>query len=499
MRVFSNFLLSLTRYQRRFVLALSDLAILNLALWLSISARYGYLYAPPDWSVTAILGAVPVIAVAAFFYVGLYRHVTRHFGSIGDRLIFLCVSISSLCLGLGAFIVEAEGIPRSILFLYPLIGSLAVSGSRRFVRQVILRAGAKLPPPSLPRQVRNVIVFQDGPSAEAVVQAVRRSRNLEVVGFVDSDPTMWRQYIAGIRVYSPDRLDRLIRSHNIAQILINSEQATRSDRLTILAAARNHPVEIRALPSMEDISAGRVSIDKLRNVEVEEFLGRPSIAPSPDLMMSTIKDRQVMVTGAGGSIGAELVRQTLRHNPSALILFSADEKSLYEIDIEAREFVAARGQDTTRIVTVLGSINNDILVRRVLQSEGVQTLFHAAAYKHVPIIEDNVVVGVRNNALGTETLALAAAASGVESFVLISTDKAVRPANVMGASKRLAEIIVQSHAARRTATRFSIVRFGNVLDSSGSVVRLFRRQIENGGPLTVTHPEVSRFFISGCR
>jgi FlaA1/EpsC-like NDP-sugar epimerase len=487
----------LTRYQRRALLAICDLVLLQFALWLAMTLRWGFIYVPPTWTVFLLLAAVPCLGVGVFFFLGLYRHVTRHFDAVGDQLIFVGVSFSALGLGLGAFLTAVEGIPRSVLFLYPLLAALLVSGSRRAIRHLVTRAGIAVPRSASPTAIRSVVIYGAGQAGHALLAAIRRTRDMEVVGFVDPDPTLRRQYVSGIRVHPPEHLARIVQSRNASQVLLATEGATRGERLRILSLLEGSAVDVRVLPPVEEIASGRVAVSELRRVEAADLLGRPQIPADPDLMARTIEARSVMVTGAGGSIGSELVRQILKFDPRRLLLLDASETHLYEIETEANALLERRTGQGSRpdVVSVLGSVLDERLVRRLVRSHAVETVYHAAAFKHVPIVERNAVVGVLNNTIGTETVVNAAADCGVKRFVLVSTDKAVRPASIMGASKRVAEMLVRARAAEGGPATFSIVRFGNVLDSSGSVVPRFRRQIEAGGPVTVTHPDAARYFI----
>lgn len=491
----------LSRYQKRSALVICDLVLLNFALWLAMSARWGYLYVAPTWTISLLLAAVPLVATAAFFRAGVYRHVTRHFGTEGAQLIAVCTSLSALGLGVGAFMLATEGVPRSVLFLYPLFGTLLVWGYRRAIRWLIAGpAGFAVTPPVATGLLQRVIIYGVGPSGRALLAAVHHTRTLEVVGFVDPDPTLWRQFVDGVRVYAPERLAHIIRSQDVQQVLLAPQNASRKDRLEVLRWLENCPIEVRALPSIEDIASGRISVTDLRRVEAIDLLGRQPIPPDPALMARAVDAKCVMVTGAGGSIGGELVRQVLRYGPRRLVMLDASEDSLYEIGAEVENIQRRSDRspsERAEIISILGSVTNDRLVRTCLRAHEVQTIYHAAAFKHVPIVEHNAAVSLRNNTIATAILVQAAEGCGVERFLLVSTDKAVRPASIMGASKRLAEMILQARANSTTArTVFAIVRFGNVLDSRGSVVRLFRRQIETGGPVTVTHPEIVRYFIS---
>jgi FlaA1/EpsC-like NDP-sugar epimerase len=495
-----SFLLGLSRYQKRAALIVADLILLNLALWLAMSVRWGLLYVAPSWSLFALLAVVPLMAVAAQFYVGLYRHVTRHFGSEGTQLIAVCTSVSALGLGLGAFLVGAEGVPRSVLLLYPLFGTLLLWGMRRGLSYLVLREGIAFPPSASPWALRNVLIYGANPEGRALLEATRRSRDLAVVGFIDPDRNLWRQYVDSVRVYSPARIADTVRALDVRQILLATSRASQRERLEALRWIENCPVDVRALPTVDDIASGRVSVSNLRRVQAEDLLGRVQIPADPTLMQNAIEGRSVLVTGAGGSIGTELVRQVLKYRPRRLVLLDIGETNLFSVGLEVERLMRranTAGGTPTEAFSVLGSVVDDRLVRSVLRTHAVETVYHAAAFKHVPILESNPIVGVANNVIGTEVLANAAEACGVERFVLISTDKAVRPSSFMGASKRVVEMLLQARAsAAGNGTIFAIVRFGNVIDSSGSVVQLFRRQIKAGGPLTVTHPDMVRYFIS---
>ncbi len=489
---------TLTRYQKRSVLILADLVLLHFSLWLAMSLRFGEFYLPSSRRVAFIQILVPFIAVSLFFWVGLYRHVTRHFNAAGDKLIAACLAGAAVCLGLGTFLLGTDGVPRTVLLTFPIIGFALVSGARRVIGHLITRAGGILPPPARPHEIRNTLIYGAGASAVQLINAVRRTPDMEVVGIVDPDPTLWRRYIAGIRVHPPQKLAEVIAESAVSEVLLATQNATRKERLDILNLLNGLSVDVRVIPQTDDLVAGRMQVSELRRVQATDLLGRAPVPPDPALMERTVNGKCILVTGAGGSIGSEIVRQILKHSPERVVLLEASESALYEIESHVAVLLRQRPGPGAppNIVSVLGSVLDEKLVHKTMSEWKVQSVFHAAAYKHLPIVERNIVAGALNNVIGTEVAARAAAALGVPTFVLISTDKAVRPSSVMGASKRVAELMLQALATENTKTTFSIVRFGNVLDSSGSVVPLFRKQIERGGPLTVTHPDAVRYFIS---
>jgi FlaA1/EpsC-like NDP-sugar epimerase len=492
-------LAGLSRRQKRAILIVNDLILLNFALWLSMSLRLGEFYIVPSWQLFCLFGAVPIVSVGMFFQMGPYRHVTRFFGARGTWLIVISVVASSLFLALAAFLTAWPGIPRSVVLLYPVFGTGLVWGSRQIAAWLLKAAGVASERGSA--EPSKVLIYGAGAAGTQLRDALRGSAGHEAVGFVDANRTIQGRYVNGLKVHSPVRLAGVIEHHGVSEVLLALPASQRGERRAALRMLEALPVKVRIHPAAEDLATGRVTINDLRPVEAEDLLGRDAIPPDPNLMSSNIRGKSVMVTGAGGSIGSELVRQILRLDPGRLVLFDAGEAQLHGIQEEVDDLVRAgihyNGSGPPQITGVLGSVLDDALVNDTLAAHKVQTIYHAAAYKHVPIVERNVVAGLRNNTLGTAVLADAAAAHGVELFVLISTDKAVRPTSIMGASKRLAEMGLQARASRGGAgTVFTMVRFGNVLDSSGSVVRRFRRQIEERRAVTVTDRNAARYFMS---
>jgi FlaA1/EpsC-like NDP-sugar epimerase len=437
--------------------------------------------------------------------------VTRYMGGRGGLLILVAVVVSAV---LWAFVVLLSGVqagevgfsgvqvvPRSVFILYPILGTAFVWGTRRAAGRLLQSGGIELPM-RVREKAKSVLIYGANAAGVQLLEALRRTSTYIPVGFVDPSPTLWGQRVADLKVYRPERMAGIVERHDVREVLLAMPKAQRHERQAALKRLETLTVGVRTLPAMEDLAEGRVTVSDLRPVEAEDLLGRDPVPPNAALLTRNIEGKCVLVTGAGGSIGSELVRQILRQGPRRLVLLDASEEHLYEIEAEVQELLRTRRTATAAgtaadIVSVLGSILDAALVRQTIAKHGVETIYHAAAYKHVPIVEHNAVAGLRNNIFGTAILAEAAEGGGVERFVLISTDKAVRPTSIMGASKRLAELVLQARAANGSgATVFTMVRFGNVLDSSGSVVRRFRGQIEAGGPVTVTHRDVIRYFMS---
>jgi FlaA1/EpsC-like NDP-sugar epimerase len=442
--------------------------------------------------------------------------VTRYISGQGAVLIPVAVGLSTLVWALlvllsgvqttGTQTVSAQSvqvIPRSVIILYPILGSAFVWGTRQVGGFILRSVGVELPVRSR-ENIKTVLIYGAGTTGVQLLDELRRSGAYEPIGFIDTSPTLWGMYVGGLKVYRPERLPSMVQRRNVREVLLAMPMVRRRERRAALRQLETLAVSVRTLPAIEDLASGRVTVSDLRPVGAEDLLGRDPVPPNATLLARNIQGKSVMVTGAGGSIGSELVRQILRQDPRRLVLLDAGEGALYEIEREALDSLRARGAAGSnapaapKIVAVLGSIQNSALVRRTIDGHAIETIYHAAAYKHVPIVEHNAIAGLSNNTFGTVALADAAQAAGVERFVLVSTDKAVRPTSIMGASKRLAEMVLQARFAAGNGkhTVFTMVRFGNVLDSSGSVVRMFRRQIEMGGPVTVTHPDAIRYFMS---
>ena len=489
------------RWFKRVFLILNDFAMLSVALWGAYSLRLSVLYVPETLQVFLLMLAAPAVGVLVFYWRGLYKLVTRFIGPEGTTRIYTAVVIAAVSWALIVLMSGIQGQPRSVVVIYALIAAGLIRLSRQWAGAMLLRSAPQFKPVSFDER-KNVIIYGAGPIGIQLLRALNETGNYRTVAFIDSNPSLAGQVVHGVKVARPEKIGRVISEENVKEVLLATPSALRGERRVALKALEAFPVLVKTLPALEEIASGRVEVTDLRPIDVEDLLGRDPVAPDLELLTVQVHGKAVMITGAGGSIGSELTRQLLLLGPKTLVLFDVSEAALYEISLEIEEAQrrlrteSEDGPDKTTVVQILGSVLDRKLVSRTIEEQGVEVIYHAAAYKHVPIVEVNPFSGLQNNTFGTLVVAEAAKELGVERFVLVSSDKAVRPTNIMGASKRLAELILQALAQDGTPTIFTIVRFGNVLDSSGSVVRLFRNQIKAGGPVTVTHPEVIRYFMS---
>jgi FlaA1/EpsC-like NDP-sugar epimerase len=433
--------------------------------------------------------AAPLLAIPIFIRLGLYRAVIRF---MEDRVVFVVaggVTLSVVLLAAGLALTHAPNVSRGLLAIYWLLAIVYVGATRFLARSWFLRAerGADAR--------KRVAIYGAGSAGTQLAYALRAGREYQPVVFFDDNLAVQKTEVAGLRVYAADELAAVLAAKQIDELLLAIPSASRARRAEIIDRLEGLHCKVKMVPGMADIVCGNVAVDAVREVEIEDLLGRDSVTPDAALLVRCITGKVVLVSGAGGSIGSELCRQIVRLQPSRLVLMELSEFALYSIEQELAG-LCARGNLRVELVPVLGSVIHQHRNEMVMKSFGVQTVYHAAAYKHVPLVEHNPIEGIRNNAFGTRYMAEAALAAAVETFVLISTDKAVRPTNVMGASKRLSELVLQALARRGEATRFCMVRFGNVLDSSGSVVPLFRSQIAAGGPITLTHADITRYFMT---
>jgi FlaA1/EpsC-like NDP-sugar epimerase len=492
-----SWLLDLPRRKKRAFLVVLDFIALSGVLWFGKSVGSRSLYIPPDSHTALLLLSGPVMTITTLACFGGYRVVTRYLGSHGQSRIMLSVALSVL--GWWPLVLLSGDVAAShnVILLYGLVGTGVLILSRQMIGKLL---GDGIVPPKSERNKKGpaVIIYGAGQAGVEFVRAVAKLPGYAIVGFCDLSPTLWGQYVSGIKVYRPDRLAGVIKQFGVKQVLLAIPANARNERRMVMKELEQLAVEVKVLPSLEDIVSGRIDVTALRPLDVEDLLSRNGIPPIVDLLARNTRNKCVLVTGAGGSVGSELARQVIRQGPCRLILLDVSEAALYNIDIELQDALTALpdGTPPPEIISVLGSVVDRSLMLDTLRRHAVDTIYHAAACKHVPIVEDNAVVGLENNVFGTDVVAAAALESNVERVVLISTDKVVRPTSVMGASKRLSELVFQARATEDAATTFTIVRFGNVLDSSGSVVERFRGQIKRGGPVTVTHPEVMRHFVS---
>lgn len=480
-----NYFLAIPRVYKQVVSIFVDLLLLCLAFWGSYWVRLDANIPLQSLSHWQMLTFLLPITILVFMRLGLYRAVLRYVGLKVLWTVSLGVLLSTMSLVMLAFFMEVP-LPRTVSVIYFAFSVLLVGGARLFFRALVVRGK---------QQRVAVLIYGAGSSGRQLQLALNQGQEYLPVAFVDDDPALVKAVIQGINVYSADSIEKLIENFDIKKILLAMPSAPRSVRQMVINRLEQCPCEVLSIPGMADLVEGHAHIDELKEVSIEDLLGRDAVAPIPELINANISGKRVMVTGAGGSIGSELCRQIIRCKPAKLVLFELSEYGLYAIDKELQEISQQEGLQV-EIEPLLGSVQRQHRLQAVMSTFQIQTVYHAAAYKHVPLVEYNVVEGVRNNVFGTLYCAQAAIRAKVETFVLISTDKAVRPTNTMGTTKRLAELVLQSLAAEQSQTRFCMVRFGNVLGSSGSVVPLFRKQIRDGGPLTLTHPDIIRYFMT---
>ena len=496
------------RYVKQLVVVLADALMGVVAVWAAYSLRLDSLHWPLSIHQWGPYLLAPVLAAPIFWRSGLYRAVFRHSGLAAMRALVVAVSTYAL-LFLGVLIfVSWPDVPRSIGLLQPLILMLLVGGSRAVARQWL---SALSQDQRKKLSVSRLLIYGAGTAGVQIAEAVANSHDFKLCGFIDDSPSLQGLTINHVPVYSGAGLPGLVAKHEITDLLLAIPSISRARRNEILNNLQPLPVHVRSLPALSEIAHGRVALSDIKDLDVVDILGRDTVPPDAALLAKNLAGKVILVTGAAGSIGGELCRQILKERPAHLILVEHSEFGLYSIEKELRQlrkYVSSRTGVVCEVVPLLANVRDYTRMLAIFRAYRPHTVFHAAAYKHVPLVEQNPVEGIGNNVIGTLNVAHAAIETGVGHFVLVSTDKAVRPTNVMGASKRLAEMVLQALSAEpavnfdpgdkpvNNLTRFAMVRFGNVLGSSGSVVPLFRRQIEAGGPITLTHPEVTRYFMT---
>lgn len=491
----AKLLLSLPRSIKRSILMLADFIMSAVCLFFAIAARYGYIDHHVSLLVISLSALIPVLCLYA---IGFYNGVARGFfdammGSV-LQLFFILIIIAQAIL----YFKLLPDVPRAVPILYLFLFFIWLWNSRLTIRELLTRLQGKSQQST--RQeggYENVVIYGAGEAGRDLLEGLRNSHKYNVVAYVDDDPQLTGAYLLGKKIYAADELVSLVEELDIAQIFLAIPSISRAQKRQIIDRLSGIAIKIKELPSLEEIADEKVTVSSMRKVDILDVLDRQTVEPDAKLLQMNIKGKCVLVTGAGGSIGSELCRQVIKNQPKCIVLYELSEFALYSIHQELTIKQAnTPAYKNIEIIAVIGNVTNESNLLRILNLYNIQTVYHAAAYKHVPMVEHNPFEGVINNTKGTYHCARAAIAANVETFVLISTDKAVRPTNVMGASKRLAELVCQALSQTNSRTCISMVRFGNVLGSSGSVVPLFTKQIEQGKPITVTHPDVTRYFMT---
>lgn len=484
--------LALPRYAKRIIVLALDAALCVLTVWLAYYLRLGEFISLTGIHLWPVLASLS-LALPIFIVSGLYRAIFRYTGWPALLAVTRAVAIYGLLFASIFTAIGMVGVPRTVGLIQPLLLLFVIGGSRALARYWL--GGmyqSQLKIAALPK----ALIYGAGDSGRQLASAMSNSMEMRVIGFLDDDDRLHGNVLNGLPVYGPDDLPGLIESSGVTDVLLALPSVQRKHRNKILDQMLEHRVAVRTLPDLGDLAQGRVTISDVKELDIDDLLGREPVSPNHILLVKNITGKVVLVTGAGGSIGSELCRQIAKLAPSRLLLVEQSEFALYDLHLELAGCLASQPQQEMALIPLLASVRDEVRMREIMSTWRPQTVYHAAAYKHVPMVEHNPAEGVRNNVFGTLTAAQVAVEQGVADFVLISTDKAVRPTNIMGASKRLAEIVLQALAAKKTSTKFSMVRFGNVLGSSGSVVPLFRQQIRDGGPITLTHPDINRYFMT---
>ncbi|QSH57987.1 polysaccharide biosynthesis protein [Photobacterium damselae subsp. damselae] len=478
-------LLSSKRKNKRIITIGYDIFAVTFSLYLAIAIRLNTWIFPIHFDEIASLTTTIVVTLACFVRLGMYRAVLRYMMLPALGYIFFAVFLSSIALALSGFFFQSF-VPRSVPLIYAGLAIVTLGGPRILIRTFYYHYYRRKKP--------NVFIYGAGSTGRELAYALISGEEYHPVVIIDDNHNKVGQIIFGLRVHHSSEFEELQSLYKPVKLLLAINNISKGQRLRLIEATSQWPIAVQSVPSVEDIAAGRATSTEIKDLDIADLLGRAAVEPNTDLLKRNISNQNVMVTGAGGSIGSELCRQILKQHPKKLVLFELNEYNLYSIDKELRKIIS-NTNSSTEIISALGTVQRQNRVERLMMAHHIDTVYHAAAYKHVPMVEDNIVEGVRNNVFGTLATAEAAINAGVRNFTLISTDKAVRPTNIMGATKRMAELVLQALADRQDSTTFTMVRFGNVLGSSGSVVPLFKEQIRKGGPVTVTHPDIIRYFM----
>ena len=484
-----SFIFGMSRSTKRVISLFIDIILLISSFFLAYWTRLGGIVAFDNTEIWMTLLCTILITLFTFIKLGLYRAVLRYISFKALAMVAGGAFVSAVSLIFFSFFIGSD-IPRTVPIIYFSYVFLLCGSARMLIRYYVSLI--------LDKDNESVLIYGAGTNGRQLAVLLKHAYRYRIRGFIDDNVKLHGTYLLGNKIFSPNDISRLVQKYNVKVILLAIPSASRSKRKAIIDSLIPLKIKVQTIPDMEEILQGNAKIDELREVNIEDLLGREPVLPNKDLLQKNILHKAVMVTGAGGSIGSELCRQIILNEPNILILFEVSEFSLYSIHQELLEIAKKNNVVNTKIYPVLGNVQDIERLDRVLSHFSIDTIYHAAAYKHVPLVEYNMIEGVQNNVFGTYNVARCAAEHGVKSFVLISTDKAVRPTNVMGASKRMAELCLQalSDQLKDYQTCFSMVRFGNVLGSSGSVIPLFRKQILKGGPITITHPDIIRYFMT---
>ncbi|WOE74815.1 polysaccharide biosynthesis protein [Alterisphingorhabdus coralli] len=484
--------MDLHRWQKQAIVFAMDMVLLILATWIAYSLRIG-IWVYWNQAIASILLVGIPLTITVFTVTGVYQAIFRYAGSGMIATLIRSFLIYGIGMSIAFIFIGVSGVPRTMGALQPIIFFMLVASSRIMARYVLVDLFGRR---QFDGNIKHILVYGAGDAGQQLVNSLRSEHDIKVIGYIDDDKRLDGQKLDGDRVYWSGYIREVIERYAVTDVLLALPRISRKKRRNIVDGLREFKVTVKTLPKLRDIVGGNVSISDIRPLDIEDLLGREPVTPNELLLGRTIVGKNVLVSGAGGSIGSELCRQIVKIGAKSLILLDISEFSLYSIEKELRDYCADNQRMNITIIPVLGSVADKLRLAEIFKSHDIDTVYHAAAYKHVPLVEANPLEAIRNNIIGTFELVNAAYDARVTDFILISTDKAVRPTNVMGATKRAAEQILQSFADISKITRFSMVRFGNVLGSSGSVVPLFRRQIEAGGPVTLTHKDITRYFMT---